>query len=98
VELETFKNVAHGGRERLQIGPQIFADVILVAHELFQVERRGVVKELAGSCGAETVRVHLGFGALGQLGKHGNLGGFQHAIEAAQNVNGRMTLPYSDCL
>jgi hypothetical protein len=35
VKLETFKNVPHGGRERLEIRAQIFADVILIAHELF---------------------------------------------------------------
>jgi len=47
VELEALEDVAHGGRERLQIGAEVFADVILVAHELFQVERRGVVEKLA---------------------------------------------------
>ena len=47
VELEALEDVAHGGRERLHVGAQVLADVVLVAHQLLQVERRGVVEELA---------------------------------------------------
>ena len=56
VEIEALEDVAHGGREGLHVGAQVFADVVLVAHELLQVERRGVVEELAGLCAAGTAR------------------------------------------
>ena len=85
VKLEALENVAHGGRERLHVGAQVFADVVLVAHELLQVERRGVVEKLAGLAQQERFGIHLGLLAFGQFGKHGGLGGFQHAIEPAQH-------------
>jgi hypothetical protein len=59
--------------------------VVLVAHEFFQVERRGVVKKLAGLAEQKRFGVHLGGGALSQLGQHGNFGCFQDAIETAQH-------------
>ena len=85
VKLETRKDVAHGGRESLQISAKIFGDVILVAHELLQVERRGVVKELAGFTKKEWLDIDAGFLALGQFGQDGGLGLVQHAIETAEN-------------
>ena len=48
VEVEALEDVAHRGRERLHVGAQVFADVVLVAHEFLQIERRGVVEKLAG--------------------------------------------------
>ena len=85
VELEALEDVAHGGRERLDVGAEVFADVVLVAHELLQVERRGVVEELAGFPQEERLGVQPGLLALGQLGEHGGLGGLQHAIETAKD-------------
>ena len=38
VKLEVLEDVAHFGRERLHVGAQVFADMILIAHELFQIE------------------------------------------------------------
>ncbi len=67
VELETFKNIAHGGRERLEIRAQVFADVILVAHELFQVERRGVVKQNTRFLEQEWFGIDLGLRAFSEL-------------------------------
>ena len=36
VEIEALKDVTHGGREGVHVGAQVFADVVLVAHELFR--------------------------------------------------------------
>jgi hypothetical protein len=59
--------------------------VILIAHELFQVERRRVVKEGAALAQQERFGIHLGSSAFGQFRQHGGLGGFQHAIEPTQH-------------
>ena len=85
VELEALEDVAHRGREGLHVGAQVLADVVLVAHELLQVERRRVVEELAGLPQQEGLGVQPGLLARGQLGEHGGLGGFEHAVEAAQD-------------
>ena len=85
VEVEPLEDVAHGGRERLDVGAEVLADVVLVAHELLQVQRRRVVEKLAGLPQEERLGVHAGLLALGQLGEHGGLGGFQHAIETAED-------------
>ena len=89
VKLEALENVAHGRRERLHVGAQVFADVVLVAHELLQVERRGVVEELAGLAQQEGLGIQAGRLAGFLLGQHGGLGGFQHAIQAAQDGEGQ---------
>ncbi len=88
VELEALEDVAHRGRERLDVGAQVLADVVLVAHQLLQVERRGVVEVAAGLLQQERLRVHPGRLALGQLLQHRRLGGLQHAVEAAQDGEG----------
>ena len=89
VKLEALENVAHGRRERLHVGAQVLADVVLVAHELLQVERRGVVEELAGLAQQEGLGIQAGRLAGFLLGQHGGLGGFQHAIQAAQHGEGQ---------
>jgi hypothetical protein len=70
VKLEALEDVARGRRERLQVRAQVFADVVLVAHQLFQVERRRVVEELPGFSQQERLGVDAGTFALGQLGQH----------------------------
>ncbi len=64
VELEALEDVAHGGRERLHVGAEVLADVVLVAHQLLQVERRRVVEELAGLLQQERLGVQPGLLAL----------------------------------
>ena len=85
VKVEALENVAHGGRERLHIRAEVFADVVLVAHQLLQVQRRRVVEELARLAQQERLGIQLGLLALGQFGEHGGFGRFKHAIEPAQN-------------
>jgi hypothetical protein len=74
VELEALEDVARSGREGLHVLVQVLADIVLVAHQLFQVERRGVVKELPGLSQQERLGVNPGPFALGQLGQHRRLG------------------------
>ena len=88
VEFEPLKDVAHGGRESLQVSAEVFADVILVAHELLQVERRGVVEKLTGLAQQEGLGIQAGSLAGFLLGKDGSLGRFQYAIQAAQDDEG----------
>jgi len=37
VEVEAFENVPHLDRKALDIGKQVFLDVVLIAHQLFDV-------------------------------------------------------------
>ena len=99
VELEALEDVAHGRRERLHVGAQVLADVVLVAHELLQVERRGVVEELAGLAQQEGLGIQPGLLAL----VHSRPARRPWSASSTQSrrrstVKGRMTLPYSDCL
>ena len=89
VEIEAGEDVAHGWREGLDVGAQILADVVLVAHELFQVQGRGIVKELAGLFEEEWLGIELGLGALGQLRQHAPFGRLQDAIQAPQHGEGQ---------
>ena len=72
--------------------------MVLVAHELFEVKRRGVVERLSGRFKQEGFRIHFGFGAPLQLGKDSDLGGLKHTVQAPQDRERQITLPYSDCL
>ena len=85
VKLEALEDVPHRRRERLHVGAQILADVVLVAHELFQVERRGVVEELAGFPQEEGLRIQPGGLAFRLLRQDGVFGGLQHAVQTAQD-------------
>ena len=44
VKIEALENVPHGRGERLHVRPEVFPNVVLVPHELFQVQRRGIEK------------------------------------------------------
>ena len=46
LELESFEDVSYRRRERLDVGHEVFADMILVPHEFLHVQRGCVVKEL----------------------------------------------------
>jgi hypothetical protein len=60
-ELEALEDVAHRRRERLDVGAQVLADVVLVAHQLLQVERRRVVEVLPGLLEQERLGVEPAF-------------------------------------
>ncbi len=90
VEVETLENVPHRGRETPEVGAQVFPDVVLVAHEPLQVERRGVVKELARFLEEKGLGVQPGRLALLLFSKHVGLGGLEEAVEAAQHGEGQV--------
>ena len=59
--------------------------MVLVTHELLQVERRGVEEALATDAQEEGLRVDAKWLAAGQLGQDGLLGGCKDTVEAAQH-------------
>ena len=81
VEVEGLEDVAHGGRERLHVGEQVLPDVVLIAHQLLHVERRRVVEKLAGLPQQKRLGIQSRLLSGRQLGQHGGLCGFQHAIQ-----------------
>jgi hypothetical protein len=85
VELEALEDIAHGGREGLNVGEEVFADVVLVAHQLLHVEGRGVAEALPGFAKQERLGVEALLFAGGVFGEDGGLGGLQNVIETAQN-------------
>ena len=48
MKLKALKNITHRRRESLHISPKIFPDMILIAHEHFQIQGRGIVEKLIG--------------------------------------------------
>jgi hypothetical protein len=59
--------------------------VILVAHQFFHVEERGVAEALPGLAQQEGFRVDAAPLFTGVFGQHRLFGAFEHAIEAAQH-------------
>ena len=89
VKFKMLKHVTHGGRERLHVAEQVLRNVVGVAQELFQVQRGGVVEALARLAQQEGLGVDALLFFVGQLGQHGGLGRFEHAVEAAQHGEGQ---------
>lgn len=89
VEVEALENVPHRGRETPEVGEQIFPDVVLVAHELLQVERGGVVKELARFLEEKGLGIQPGSIALLLFSKHFRFGGLEDAVKAAEDSEGQ---------
>jgi len=89
VELEALEDVAHRRAEGLQVGTQVFADVVLVTHELFQVQGGGVVEELAGLTQQKWFGVQTGFFTQSLFSQHLGLGRLQHAVQTAQYGEGQ---------
>ncbi len=92
LELEEVEDVAHVLREALDVTDEMLVDVIGVALELFEVERRVVVEALAG--GFAEVRVkriafELATLAPMEFCQHLRLGRRKHAVEAAQHRHGQ---------
>ena len=55
---------------RLDVAGEVFADVVLVPHQLFEIEGGGVVEELLRLLQQERLGIDLGCLALGLLGQH----------------------------
>ncbi|MDQ1081472.1 hypothetical protein QE401_003998 [Pseudoroseomonas cervicalis] len=88
-EAEALEDVADGRREAADIGVQIGAEIVLVAHQGLQVEGRGVGEGHARDAPQEGLGLDP-HGRLGlRLGEHLFLGGRQHAVEAAQHREGQ---------
>ncbi len=85
VELETLEHVSHRRRKGLEVAVQVLANVVLIAHEGFHVQRRGVVEALPGNAKQERLRIQARSFSLRLLGQHGGLGRRQHAVETAQH-------------
>jgi hypothetical protein len=64
VELKAFEDVAHSRRERLNVRSEVLADIVLIAHQLLQVEFGGVVEELTGLLEQERLRIESSLLAL----------------------------------
>jgi len=54
------EDVPNRCRKTLNIGEQVFLDVILVAHKLFHIQRRNVVEALPGLAQQERLRDETG--------------------------------------
>ena len=85
VKLKALKDVAHRRAEGLHVCTQVLTNVVLVAHELLQVQRRGVVEKLARFAQQKGLRVQAGGFAGGFLSQHLGLGGLQHTVQPAQH-------------
>ena len=75
-------------REALDVADEVLLDVVRVALELLEVERRVVVEALAGGLvelGVERVAFELAALAPLVLGQDLGLGRREHAVEAAQH-------------
>ncbi len=56
VEVEALEDVPHRRGECLDVGIEVFADVVLVAHQRFHIQRGGVVEALPGFAQQERLR------------------------------------------
>ena len=83
VKVESLEDVPHLWREALQIATEVFTDVILVAHQLLQVEGVGVVEMLPGLLPQERFGIQPGFLTLHLLCKHSRLGRLENTVEPA---------------
>ncbi|MBI3178529.1 MAG: GGDEF domain-containing protein, partial [Deltaproteobacteria bacterium] len=86
------RNVAGVLREALEVRAQVLRDVVRVALELGEVERRVVVKSLTGDfveLGVKGIAGELTALGAGEFRKHGWLGCAEHTIEASQYRHGQ---------
>ena len=85
MEVEALEDVARRGRERLHVGAKVFSNVVLVAHDLPQIERRDVVEELAGFPQEEGLGIKAGRLTLFFFCEDGGLGGLKDAVQTAED-------------
>jgi len=88
-KLEPFKDVADVGRKGLDVVVKVGPDVVLIAHQLFHVERRDVVEGLPCLAQKEGDRIDPLGGSGGMFGKDRILGRRKDAVEAAQDGQGQ---------
>ncbi len=88
-EIKPFENIARRRREPLDIGIEVGANIVLIAEQFDEIERRRVVKSLFGFALEE----RLGINALSGLGRlllqNRVFRHLQDAIQAAQDGKGQ---------
>ena len=85
VELEGLEDVPNRRGEALHVGSKVFADVVLVPHQLLQVERRRIEEELLGLLDEEWLGVQPSLLSKRLLGEHGGLRAFENAVEPPED-------------
>jgi hypothetical protein len=75
IKFEVLKDVAHRRGKGLDLGEQVFADVVLIAHQRLAVEGRRVVEALFGLAEQERFGIQPLLFLGGKLGQHGGFGG-----------------------
>ena len=85
LELKSFEDVSYRRREGLDVGHEVFADVVLIPHEFLHVQGGGVVEELAGFFEQEWFGIDPCGDPFFKFGQDCRFGRFQNAIEAAQD-------------
>ena len=88
-EVEAFEDVADGWRKRLDVGEEVFADVVLVADQLPHIHRRGVAEARSRFPEQKRFRRPARLLLGSALSQDGFLGGLQDAIQAAQHGEGQ---------
>ena len=89
VEVKALEDVPHVEGKGLHIAEQVFADVVLVAHQFFDVQGRGVVEQQPGLFEQKRLGVDPDGLTFLFLGQHGFLGGLQHAVQPPQHREGQ---------
>ena len=84
-ELEALEDVADVLREAAHVVAQMRADVVLIAHEPAEVERRDIVEAEARLAPDERIRVHPRFLLVLELLERRRLGRPKNAIEPSQD-------------
>lgn len=85
VKLEAFEDVADLFRKAVDVREQVFVDMVLVSHQLFEVEG-GVIIEIVPCLSTEEgFRVDVGFFALGFFLEDGCFRRFQDAVQPTQD-------------
>jgi hypothetical protein len=86
-EIEALEDAFYVVRETVDVRREVQVDVVWVAHQLGEAQRRMVVKPLAGLLVQDAVTRFAKLLALDffELGEDSGLGAFQHTVESAQN-------------
>src|SRR2546421_681299 len=83
--VEPLEDVAHRGREPLNIDIKVLADVVLIAHQLAEVEFGSVVEALARSPKQERVGTQTHLLLRCELGEYLRLGWLKHTVQSPQD-------------
>lgn len=91
-KLEVVEDAADVGRETLDVADEVLLDVVGVALQLLEIERRVVVEALTGGlveCGVKGIALKLAALAAFVRGQHLALRGREHAVEPPEHGHGQ---------